>query len=152
MLLFFILPFTYFLRTLIHHSVLHTYQKTPYSLSVLRSYIPFVILICLLITGVIIDPTNIGINYLYRISGFGLFFYVPLLYIFTIFVAYKQKDKLNLRANIAFWLVIVILILLIFFTNDTLTGYHLIAFALLALLPLIAWWVYKDRKKLKNID
>ncbi len=145
-----ILPLTYFLRTLVHHSVLHAYQKTPYSLTVLRSYIPFVILIVAFGIGLLIMiDTNADVTFLYYSSAVGLLFYTPLLYIFTIFVAYKQKDKLNLRANIIFWLIIFILIFSISLISESFTGYHLIAVIAIIISFPISWWVYKDRKKLK---
>lgn len=143
----FILPLSYFLRTLVHHSVLYTYQKTPYSLTILRSYIPFVILIVAFGIGLIINFNNSGENYLYTISAIGLAFYTPLLYIFTIFVAYKQKDKLNIRANSILWLVIVTLIFILPFTNDSFTMYHLISVVAIIISFPISWWIYKDKKK-----
>jgi len=140
-------PFTYFLRSLIHQYVLYRFQKAPYSLSVLRSYMPTPIFLILISIGLIIDIDNVEENYVLRYSVVGFLLYSIALYVYTIFVAFKQKDKINLRANFFFWWSI---IPLIFVEHGITIGYIPLTISafIIWILPLI-WWANKYRKKLQ---
>ncbi len=140
-------PTTYLIRTLIHHLVLHNYKKTPYSLTVLRSYVPLIVLLPALIVGLIMNDTNIGFNYVLAISAISNLVYIPLLYLLTIFVAYKQKDTLNLRINFFFWWTTILLIFVSILVKEG--GYFtFFAFVIFWLIP-IFWWINRYRKKTK---
>jgi hypothetical protein len=127
---------------------LYFYQKTPYSLTILRSYIPALIIIPFLIVGLIIEwgGQNRGANNILRVSAIAFIFYSIFLYIYTIFVAFKQKDKINLRANFFFWWSCIMGVLLL----PLLGAESILVFILLSLFwifPLI-WWANKYRKTL----
>jgi hypothetical protein len=148
-------PLTYFLRTLIHHSILHKYQKEPYSLTILRSYIPILIILAFLMIGIVIERggQNKGSNYWLIVPIVVLFLYSVLFYIFTLFVSYKQKDKINLRVNIFFWWTLIIgffsfAALLDSIQTETILFSQLIISFSIWTLPLF-WWANKYRKNLK---
>lgn len=148
LLVFLVFPFTYFFRTLIHQSVLYNFQKAPYSLSVLRSYIPSLILFPCLFIGLLIEwgGESEGSNDLLFISVLALFIYSFFLYLYTIFVAFKQKDKINLRANFFFWWTAIIFIVWLFSSPSSETTLGMFLSGLIWIAPLI-WWAINIEKK-----
>ncbi|WP_338791806.1 TIR domain-containing protein [Bernardetia sp. MNP-M8] len=145
-----IFPFIYLLRTLIHQYVLYTYQKAKYSLTILKMYIPAIILGGFFLVGVVIElngGTGGGSNYFLIISSFLLLFYIFILYIFTIFVAFKQKDKLNLITNFFFWWTVLLLIFVVPFGDLIDTPLFYILFFIIWLTPLV-WQLYKFFKNI----
>ncbi|WP_291728139.1 toll/interleukin-1 receptor domain-containing protein [Bernardetia sp.] len=144
-----ILPSSYFLRTLAGQYVLYKFQKSPYSLTTMKGYIPALILLFLLFIGLVIDEYNTGENIIFRSAVIGLFIYVPLFYFYTIFVAFKQKDKINLRANFLFWWTILLVIFaLIPSIGKKEESYVPIIVIIIWSLPLL-WWGYKFFKNRK---
>ncbi len=152
-----LLPITYFLRTLIHNWVLYRYQKNPYSLLILRGYIPFGILILVLGLDILISNFFMyALSYIYIISGILLLFYTPILYLFSIFVAYKQKDKINLRANILFWWTLIALVfgfIVVILDKESLSkeklNYYRLSIPFLFWIIPIIYWVIKNQKENK---
>ena len=145
-----ILPFTYFLRTLVGQYVLYKFQKAPYTLTTLRGYIPAFVLIFFFVIGFIIDGYTTGENIILRSAAIGLFIYIPLFYFYTIFVAFKQKDKLNLRVNFLFWWTILLLIFAIIpAIGSQNTSYIPKIVMVIWTFPLL-WWAYKFFKNRKQ--
>ncbi|WP_338764887.1 TIR domain-containing protein [Bernardetia sp. ABR2-2B] len=149
-----IFPFIYLLRTFIHQYVLYTYQKAKYSLTILRMYIPVIIMFPFFATGAIIEfngGTGGGSNYLLIVSAFLLLCYIFILYVFTIFVAFKQKDRLNLIANFFFWWTAILLIFVVVpSVDEENTSIFYSSICIIWFAPL-AWMLYKFFKK-RNIE
>jgi hypothetical protein len=134
---------------LVHHWVLYYHQKTPYSLTVLKSSIPvFIILPFILI--VILAESIQTYEWLDILLGFSLIclsIYSIFFYIFTLFVAYKQKDIINIRVNIFFWWTLPLFSVGGIIYNER--NFILLAIiSLIWMLPLISW-ANKHRKKIK---
>ncbi|WP_375561106.1 TIR domain-containing protein [Bernardetia sp. OM2101] len=149
-----VFPFIYLLRTFIHQYVLYTYQKAKYSLAILRMYIPAIIIAIPFSMGAIIElngGTGGGSNDLLIISGFLLAIYIFILYIFTIFVAFKQKDKLNLITNFFFWWTILLLIFVVVPSVDSENSLIFVITILVVWLAPLIWQLYKFFKS-RNIE
>jgi magnesium-transporting ATPase (P-type) len=105
--------------------------------------------------GIVIERggQNKGSNYWLIVPIVVLFLYSVLFYIFTLFVSYKQKDKINLRVNIFFWWTLIIgffsfAALLDSIQTETILFSQLIISFSIWTLPLF-WWANKYRKNLK---